>query len=91
MTADEFSEWLASKGANKPCPFCDSNDWIAESRSLPSGSDKQYMLTAQITSMEKYNDGFHRDKYWTNITYFMTCSNCGFVRMHNMKVVEVEK
>lgn len=88
MRADDFQNWLEEKGALGACPFCGTNNWIGES----SADDKQQLVKVSVNSLRQLNlDGVDSQYVWDltpHFCYMLTCSHCGFVRLHNVSVVD---
>lgn len=89
MTLDEFTAWLSSKGADKPCPICETNNWIAES-TFYENENMNVLTIAHLKFFEWLPSGFWEDKKRIHNAYMLTCGNCGFIRLHNKSIVEPE-
>jgi hypothetical protein len=82
-----FNNWLSDKGAIRSCPFCDTNEWIGETS---TSSDDDLVAVAVISSegaSEAMEDRPATRTIRRHECFLLTCSNCGFVRLHNVKVV----
>lgn len=86
MKPDELIAWLNERGADKPCPACDANDWIAETDELDSSS-LRVLGPMSITKKETEN-GVKASVVSVYDAYMVSCKNCGFIRLHNKNIVE---
>lgn len=88
MRADAFQNWLVQRGALDACPFCGTNNWIGES----SEDDEQQLVKVSVSSLgkEHFDDSGHASARGIvrHDCYMLTCSHCGFVRLHNISVVD---
>jgi predicted nucleic-acid-binding Zn-ribbon protein len=85
MTPAELIEWLNAKGADKPCPACDSNDWLAET--VEGQSDVLQSVAVVSTSSMSGENGMKFSRLTEHKSYLLSCKNCGFMRFHNMTIV----
>jgi len=88
MKVGEFEAWLASKGAENPCPSCGANEWIAEVDGGVVEAQAELAHVAVVTMRKRVSDdGTAVTVVDTHDAYMLTCNNCGFMRLHNQKVV----
>ena len=87
MKTTELVDWLARRGAGKVCPFCDTNDWIGEIATEESDE----LVRVSLISFGKATDATETTPPTRPIKshegFLLTCANCGFVRLHNIKIV----
>ena len=62
------------------CPFCENTHWFIE-----SSGDEGSLRPAPVFLLKAPNPFFGATPSIPVVVY--TCSNCGFVRMHNIKIV----
>ncbi len=88
MRADDFQNWLEEKGALGACPFCGTNNWIGES----DAENEQQLVKVSVVSRGKAHSDDSGRSYSVEMVrhdcYMLTCSHCGFVRLHNVSVVD---
>lgn len=87
MNKEQLNAILSDKNSDRACPFCGTNEWIAET----DRGDEAELATVAVVSMGPNfvnADGSVRGR--TQIrheAYMMTCTNCGFMRLHNKSTI----
>ena len=84
MTSDEFTQWLSSRGAENPCPFCNTNEWVAEAQPISNDIDKEYMLPAHIHALGRAQNDLNKAQTRVHLMFMLWCRNCGFLRLHKV-------
>lgn len=70
---------VAEKTKDRKCPFCDNNQWLFE-QDKNAGPEVPKMSVLPL-------DELSPEKPDSIVVLTLTCSNCGFVRLHNALTV----
>ena len=73
---ERLQRLLAERGSTAPCPFCGHGQWSAGGKLMNMGV---YLPLTDASWQLLRGDGEQRG----SPAYLLTCTNCGFVRMHN--------
>lgn len=67
---------IAEKTPDRKCPFCDGTNWTYEKDNAGQG-DTPKIAVIPLKSYRAYDPAIIP-------TISLTCSNCGFIRLHNV-------
>lgn len=78
LSPEDVVKFLTKVGADKPCPFCGSDNWRA-----PGGTDiLSHVIPWSNAKGEMYMNG--------TPLFVMVCARCSFVRSHAFSATHVK-
>ena len=88
MNKEQLLSILSRKSAERACPFCGTNEWIAETKPSDGGELAVVAVVSRGPPFVEPDGSVRGQAQLRHDAYMLTCTNCGFIRLHNTSFID---